>query len=150
MVNISFYHVLQGEVEKVAAKLLEKIQAAHLRVAVYADTPEKVDFLNTYLWTYSSGAFLPHGTAKEGMAEHQPIWISSTYENLNRAAVFVALDPFELTAFGEFQRCLDIFNGHDPHAVMLAHSRLKAYKEAGHDLSYWQQEAQGGWVKKEV
>jgi DNA polymerase-3 subunit chi len=150
MVNISFYHLLQGEAEKVAAKLLEKILLADMRVVVYAETTEKVEFLNSYFWTFSPGTFLPHGTIKEGMAEHQPIWITSNYENPNQAKVLMTLDPIAINDFGQFEKCLDIFNGHDPHLRTLADERLKAYKEAGYHLTYWQQDAQGKWVKQNI
>ena len=36
---------------------------------------------------------------------------------------------------GEYQRCLDLFDGQDPAAVEAARARWKAWKEAGHELS---------------
>src|ERR1041384_2410515 len=92
MIDISFYHLINGEAERAVAKLLEKILSSNLRVVVYAENSEKIDFLNAYLWTYSSGSFLPHGSAKEGMAEHQPVWLTSVFENPNEASILVTLD----------------------------------------------------------
>jgi DNA polymerase-3 subunit chi len=150
MVEISFYHLLHGETEKVAAKLLEKILSADMRVVVYAETTEKIDFLNSYFWTFSQSTFLPHGSAKEGMAEHQPVWLTSTFENPNQAKVLMALDHIDIKDFENFEKCLDIFNANDSHSRTLAEGRLKAYKEAGHHITYWQQDAQGKWVKQEL
>ncbi|MCH7943651.1 MAG: DNA polymerase III subunit chi, partial [Proteobacteria bacterium] len=48
-----------------------------------------------------------------------------------------------------FERCLDLFDGNDGQAVEAARGRWTRLKEAGHDLTYWQQTGQGGWQKKD-
>jgi len=40
------------------------------------------------------------------------------------------------------------FDGRDDQAVVDSRERWKAYKAAGHTLTYWQQTATGGWEKK--
>ena len=47
-----------------------------------------------------------------------------------------------------FERCLLLFDGHDGDAVQAARDRWKVFREAGHDLSYWQQDDSGRWADK--
>ena len=39
--------------------------------------------------------------------------------------------------------------GNDTEAVGTARARWTAYQQAGHALTYWQQNERGGWEKKE-
>ena len=47
-----------------------------------------------------------------------------------------------------FERCFELFDGRDDAAVTESRERWKAYKAAGHAVSYFQQTAAGGWEKK--
>ena len=49
---------------------------------------------------------------------------------------------------GEFDRCLDLFDGNDPDAVAAARERWKTHKAAGHGVTYWAQNEAGGWEKR--
>ena len=45
-------------------------------------------------------------------------------------------------------RCFELFDGRDEAAVELARSRWRSYREAGHDVKYWQQDPGGAWQQK--
>ena len=47
-----------------------------------------------------------------------------------------------------YQRGVFLFDGQDPEAVADARRHWKAMKEAGHDITYWQQNEAGRWEKK--
>ena len=51
-------------------------------------------------------------------------------------------------AVGPYQRIVYLFSGHDPDAVTEARSAWRDLKQAGHTLTYWQQDQGGRWVKK--
>ncbi len=146
--EISFYHMTKSPLEKSLPKLLEKIYGAGLRAVVISDTQERVDQLNALLWTYSSAAFLPHGTAKEGFQEDQPIWLTTESENPNNSSILVVTHGQRVKAEGSFKRVLDLFDGNDETQLKLARQRWKDYQQQGHNLTYWQQDAQGSWIKK--
>jgi DNA polymerase-3 subunit chi len=150
MVEISFYHFLHGSLEKSVAKLLEKVYQANLRSVVLVDTDEKKDFYDSLLWTFSSLSFLPHGSARDGNPELQPLWLTTQLENPNQAEVLVCLDGAQISAFDSFKRCLDIFNGHDDDALQLARKRWQFYKQENHTLTYWQQSPEGKWEKQDL
>ena len=148
MTEIGFYHLTRSPLERALPKLLEKVLAAGLRAVVRVGSEERAGFLNTALWTYDPASFLPHGTAAEGSGARQPIWLSVGEDNPNAATVLVLTDGAGAGGLGGYDRCLEMFDGRDPEAVARARARWKAYRDAGHSLTYWQQTGDGGWEQK--
>jgi DNA polymerase-3 subunit chi len=148
MTQIGFYHLLRMPLEQALPRLLEKAAAAGLRTVVMAGSAERVGQLNALLWTWDAGSWLPHGSAAEGDAALQPIWLTDSDENPNGATVLVLCDGAASERVGEFNRCLDLFDGNDEAAVTAARERWKAWKDAGHELVYYQQGDGGGWTEK--
>lgn len=147
MTEIGFYHLTRSPLEAALPKLLERVLAAGKRALVRAGSPERVEVLNSALWTYDPASFLPHGTAREGDGELQPIWLTAGTDNPNGATVLVLTDGVEGAGIEGFERCLEMFDGNDAEAVEAARARWRGYKEAGFALTYWQQ-TPGGWEKK--
>jgi DNA polymerase-3 subunit chi len=148
MTQIGFYHLLRLPLEQALPKLLEKALAAGLRAVVMAGSAERVEDLASRLWTYDPDSWLPHGTAKDGEATLQPIWLTDHDENPNGATVLVLCDGASAESVGAFDRCLDLFDGNDPDAVQAARGRWKRWKADGHQLVYYQQTERGGWEEK--
>ncbi len=149
MADISFYHLSSSTLEKALAKLLEKTISVGKKAVVLADTSELLASIDTALWTYSPNSFLPHGTNDTNLAEHQPIYLTTTFENPNSATILMVVEGTQIENFKEFDRCLDIFNGMDPQSVEDARRRWTTYKEQGHNLTYWFQNESGSWVQKQ-
>ena len=147
--QISFYHLTRLSLEKSLPKLLEKILSQGLRTVVVAETEPQVQILNDTLWTYHPTSFLPHGTEKEGRAADQPVWITSKIENPNGAQVLFFATLQKKEGFDAFSRVLYMFDGNRPENLEKAGSLWKKYKEEGHALAYWQQDAEGKWVSQE-
>ena len=61
--------------------MLEKVLAMGERAVVVTGSAERAESLASALWTYDDRSFLPHGTAKDGSAADQPIWITTVIEN---------------------------------------------------------------------
>jgi DNA polymerase-3 subunit chi len=127
--------------------LLERATGQGHRAVVCAGSPERVEHLNALLWTYDEAGFLPHGSARDGNAAAQPIWLTHKHENPNGAAILFLVDGVAADDLGGFARCIDMFDGNDPEAVAAARSRWRAAAAAGHALTYWQQ-TERGWEKK--
>src|SRR5207245_6957908 len=117
MAEIGFYHLLATPLERALPRLLERAHAQGYRIVVRAASPERVEHLSALLWTYDEAGFLPHGSARDGNPEAQPIWLSERAENPNGAAMLVLVDGVEAEDLGGFQRCCDMFDGNDPAAV---------------------------------
>jgi len=89
--EVNFYHLTKSSLEDALPRLLVKTLQAGERAVVMLGSPERVDALNTHLWTCDPNGFLPHGAAKDGEADRQPIWLTHLDENPNGAAfLFVA------------------------------------------------------------
>jgi DNA polymerase-3 subunit chi len=150
MAEISFYHLQTAVLEQALPKLLEKTLTEGKRALVLTSSVKRVEALNEHLWTYDAESWLPHGSAIDGDAKDQPVWLSSDDENLNRAEFLFLVDGATSDRVAEFDRCFEIFDGRDDEAVVAARMRWKAYAVAGHVLTYWLQNKVGGWEKKET
>ena len=148
--DIGFYHLTRTPLERALPQLLEKIHGGGARAVVMAGSTERVDALNAALWTYDQASFLPHGAVLDGNAASQPIWLTAEDENPNQSKFLVLTDGASSNHVGDYERCFEIFDGHDEQALTAAREHWKSYHDAGHELTYWQQTEQGGWEKKEV
>ena len=145
MTDIQFYHLLSTSLERALPKLLEKAVAGQYRIVVKVASEEDEERLDTELWTYNPGSFLPHGTRRDGFEAEQPIYITANGENPGGATLLVVTDGSP--APEGYARVLDIFNGVDDAAVQAARGRWSQYKTEGHSLAYIKQTPAGGWEK---
>jgi len=147
MAEIGFYHLLSTPLDRALPRLLERALAQGHRIVVRAASSERVEHLNALLWTYDEASFLAHGSARDGFAEAQPIWLSHGEDNPNAATMLVLTDGVEAADLEGFARCADLFDGNDAAAVDAARARWRRARDAGHTLTYWQQ-TEKGWEKK--
>lgn len=148
MSEIGFYHLTTSPLERALPKLLEKILESGKRAVLICGSEERLDFLNSTLWTLGKLSFIPHGSAKEGFPEDQPIWLTLKDENPNGSEFLVLTDGVKSTNLSTYARCLDLFDGNDEEAVSHARDRWKQYKDAGHTVTYWKQTEKGSWEKQ--
>lgn len=148
MTDIRFYHLQTQTLEQALPKLLMKAYGTDKKIVLRAQDSKQVEDLNQLLWTFHPNVFLPHGSKKDGYAELQPIWITDKDENPNDAEILVLTHGVESDSVGDFEMCCDMFNGFDDEQVKSARGRWKGLKDAGHELTYWQQTEQGGWEQK--
>jgi DNA polymerase-3 subunit chi len=149
MTEIRFYQLQRTPLDRALPKLLEKVLESGARAVVLVGSEERLAALDAALWTYDPNAFLPHGTSRDGRAEEQPVWLTTSDENPNHAGVLVLADGARSDRVAEYDKCLEMLDGNDPDAVAAARERWRAYREAGFGLSYWQQnEASGRWEKQ--
>ena len=109
---------------------------------------ERAEALNAALWTYEQGSFLPHGMARDGQSERQPIFLATDDTNPNGAEIAVMVDGVAPADPGRFERCLDMFDGTDPAALDAARARWRVHKERGDTVTYWEQTQAGGWEQR--
>ena len=145
MAEIGFYHLTRTGPERALPQLLGRSLAAGKRALVLCRGPERVAELDTALW--AAPDWLPHGTAADGDADLQPVWLTTEDEAANGASFLFLIDGAQTARLAEFERVFDLFDGNDEAAVLAARERWKAAKAAGPTLAYWQQGAKG-WEKK--
>ncbi len=146
--EIRFYHLTRTSLEQALPKMLERTIERGQKSVVRAGSEERVEFLNGQLWTYGDGSFLPHGSAKDGFAADQPIWLTAEEENPNEAQILFLTDGAMTERLHDYELCVLLFDGKDPVAVATARDHWRNLKNAGHSLTYWQQDDRGRWEKK--
>lgn len=147
MAEILFYHLETRPLDAVLPLLLEKTLERGWRAMVETGSRERAEALDAHLWTYRDDSFLPHGIAGEEMDTHQPVLLTTGDDNPNGANVRFYIDRAVPQAAGDYQRIVYLFSGLDPEAVAEARLAWKALRD-GNDVTYWQQEETGRWVKK--
>jgi len=148
MTEVLFYHLTRQPLDKVLPGLLEKTLERGWRAVVQAGSGERVDALDALLWTYADDSFLPHGTARDGMSDQQPVFLTIKEENPNGATVRFLVDGAEAPDLSGYTRAVYIFDGRDDAALAQARAEWKRIKGAGHAVTYWQQNENGRWEKK--
>lgn len=147
MTDIGFYHLTRSGFDQALPQLLQKTLAANKRALVVLGSKERVIWFDDHLWTYDAASWMPHGSARDGDPEMQPVWLDVTDENPNKAEFLFLADGGTSDRVDAFERCFDLFDGRDDDAVTAARARWKTLKDAGHELTYWQQ-GERGWEKK--
>src|SRR5688500_20282356 len=74
--EVLFYHLERQPLERVLPTLLEKTLARGWTAVVQSGSEERLQALDTALWTYSEESFLPHGTKKDRHPAMQPIYLT--------------------------------------------------------------------------
>jgi DNA polymerase-3 subunit chi len=148
MVQVAFYQLRNSPLERALPKLLEKVVSSGARAVLLGGSEERIDALNAALWTYDQDTFLPHGSARDGNVERQPIYLTSAFENPNDASILVLIDGQNPAEIGAFERCFDMFDGTDATSLEAARARWKAHKAAGHEVTYWEQTDGGKWSQR--
>lgn len=148
MTEVRFYHLQRTTLEAALPPMLEKTLSRGQRAVVLLGSAERVETLASRLWTYAERSFLPHGTARDGRPEQQPIWLTAEDENPNQAQVLFLADGARAAQIGGFELCVELFDGNDEAAVAEARARWLGHKAAGHKLIYFQQTDEGRWEQK--
>lgn len=150
MTRIDFYHLQKAPLEQILPKLCEKAYATGKKIKILLGTEERVEFINSLLWTYEEESFLPHGSKRDGFIEDQPIFISTSETNENNASLLILADGAMLNVeqLNSYERILNIFDGNDEIALNNARAYWKDIKTLGGELHYWQQNANGSFEQK--
>lgn len=147
--EIGFYHLTKTSLEPALGQLLTKVLESGQRAVVMASSAERVEALTKGLWTWKTDSFLPHGSAKDGHAGDQPIWLTDKPETPNGATVLILVDNATVDPPPEgIERVLIMFDGQDQASLAHARAQWKAFQDKGEKLVYWQQTERGGWNKK--
>lgn len=145
--EVLFYHLERQPMEAVLPSLLELTLERGWRAVVQAGSEERLEALDTSLWTYSEASFLPHGTKKDGHVTEQPIYLTTSDEAPNGAGVKFLVDGAQSETFTGFARIVYLFDGHDSEAKQVARQQWQAAKSAGCAVTYWRQTDAGRWEK---
>ena len=149
MTEVLFYHLQGQKLEGVLTPLIEKSIERGWRVAVQGNDEERIDALDSHLWTNRDDGILPHGTWRDAEAAQQPVLLTVNGTNPNAATVRFLIDGAGLPEDAEaYQRIVLVFDGDNDEALAQARGFWTAAKARGFAATYWQPDDQGRWVKK--
>jgi DNA polymerase-3 subunit chi len=148
MTEVLFYHLEHQPLERVLPSLVEKTLERGWRAVVQAGSEERIEALDTLLWTYREESFLPHGTKRDGNPDMQPVYLTTSEDNPNGAAVRFLVDGAEAGDLSVYTRIVYLFDGRDAAALDRARAQWRSAKETGSEVTYWQQSPEGRWEKK--
>jgi DNA polymerase-3 subunit chi len=150
MREVRFYHLTRQSLEAALPRLLAKACQAGHRVVVRTPSDVRMQALDKALWAYDPDSFLPHGTSAQDYPELQPIYLTSGYENPNNATLLCLVDglgPQEGDA--AYGLTLLLFEEQDEAQLAKAREVWRLLQGLEVVRTYWQQNMQGGWEKKQ-
>ncbi|WP_188906222.1 DNA polymerase III subunit chi [Aureimonas endophytica] len=149
MAEVLFYHLTESRLEDALPELLERSLQRGWRAVVQAVTEERRDALDHHLWVFRDESFLPHGTDAEAGGHRQPILLTiDPAQGANDPQIRFMVEGAVPADLAPYVRGVYLFDGHDDSQLATARARWKAEKQAGHDVTYWQQSEDRRWLKK--
>ncbi len=145
--EVWFYHLERTGLDQALPELLEKTLARGWRAVVRAPTPDRVEHLDGWLWSYRDDSFLPHAPEDEPQAARQPILLTTGFANPNEAQALFLVDGAEPGELAGYARCIVLFDGNDDGAVGRARKQWGVFKGQGLPVSYWRQQG-SRWEKQ--
>ena len=146
MAEVLFYHLTRSTMEDALPQLLAKTLERGWRAVLQAVTLERIDALDEHLWTFRDESFLPHGKAGGSRDADQPLLLTISDDNPNRANVrFYVEGAVPEGALDGYDRCVVMFDGEDEAQLTAARAVWKALKGGEHALTYWQQTPERRW-----
>mgnify|MGYP001220605822 CR=1 FL=1 len=136
MTEVRFYHLKNMPLDRALPGILTQAHKRGMRVVVKCADENHVKGIDDLLWQFEAESFLPHGF--KGAPQDQPIWISTSDENVNDASVLVVTDGSVSEALDGYDLCCEIFDGMDQSAVEKARARWKNLKDTDCTLKYYQ------------
>lgn len=146
--EVWFFHLERQPLSAALPSLVEKTLEKGWRAVVQTAVPERVEAIDTLLWTYKPESFLVHGTKAEKDVAQLPVYLTDGTENPNGAACRFLIEGADIDDISGYTRLVYLFDGNDEDAVARARLQWKAAKGKGAAVTYWQQNAKGGWEKK--
>jgi DNA polymerase-3 subunit chi len=148
--EVWFYQLQRRRLDQVLPNLVERVRQRGWRAAIQAATPERLSALDDLLWTYAEDSFLPHGSAKDGDPDLQPVWLTLGDDNANGAQARFLLEGAEAAPFvGQgYERLIVLFDGRDEDFLANARGQWRKLRQSDAILAYWAETEEGGWRKQ--
>ncbi|MEM9122619.1 MAG: DNA polymerase III subunit chi [Pseudomonadota bacterium] len=143
-----FYHLKNSSTENVLSTLLEKTIERGWKADVAAADADRLAALDVFLWTYRDDGFLPHGVAGGAHDGMQPVLLTCEEGQSNGGTVLFLIDGVTYEDYAPYSRVVYLFQDGDRPGVEAARALWRSLAETDWAVSYWAQEAGGGFAKK--
>ena len=148
MAEVLFYHLTEQRPDEVLPGLLEKTLERGWKAVVQCGTEGFRDTLDEALWTFSDTSFVAHAMDEHALAAAQPVILTTQNSNPNDAGVRFIVNGAVPPDLSPYTRAVILFDGHDEDQKADARESWTKLKAQGHDVTYWQQNAERKWEKR--
>ncbi|PCI01708.1 MAG: DNA polymerase III subunit chi [Alphaproteobacteria bacterium] len=148
MSEIRFYHMEQSTIDKALPAITMKAVQSGKKILIKAADKKEVKRLSDLLWSFRGDTFLAHGMDGDKNAEQQPVFVTTKDDNVNEAKILILTGGCTHEDVAQFDLTCEMLDGRVESQIADARARWKVYKEADHDLTYWQQDDNGAWGKR--
>lgn len=148
MAEIWFYHLERQTLDDVLPNLLERTLERGWRAVVQAGSKERLEAIDSLLWTYRDDSFLPHGLKRDGNTDLQPVFLTEDDQNPNQSNIRFLVEGANLGDAEGYERLVYMFDGADEAGLVAARAAWKQAKASAHDATYWRQTETGKWEKQ--
>ena len=148
--EILFYCLERKSIEDILPGLLERTIERGWRAVVRTDSKERMNALDSHLWTWSDQSFLAHGTPDTGHPSEQPVYLTTGEENPNGSTVLFLAggempSHWDAARFPGYVRVVVLFNGQDTELMAAASTSWREAQACGHQAAFWRQNPAGKW-----
>lgn len=153
MLEVYFYHIMNGTIEEALKTLLSSTRSRNWRALLCFKGEEKLNYIDKYLWQQEPPII--HGTYLQNYSDEQPILLNITCENLNNSEICFLLDYAiydKNNKNNKFERIVILFDGHNLAEVEYARAQWQEFKNLEFKMHYYKQNAQNKWqlIKENV
>ncbi|MFN5269173.1 MAG: DNA polymerase III subunit chi [Hyphomonadaceae bacterium] len=145
--EIWFYHLESASVEETLPPLIEKCLDRVWRALVLSPSAERLQALDSHLWTWKPNSWLPHHSPGSQEGHVAPIQLGDSQGEARAAEAVFLLDGASWGPLEGVSRIFVLFDGRDPDNVTHARQQWRVAKEAGLSPTYWRQGEDGRWAK---
>lgn len=145
--EINFYHLTVTPLIKAIPKILEKIISNSQRGVILFNDAIQMNEMNSYLWSFSTINFIPHGSKNDPFPDQQPIYLTDKLENPNNSQILILTDKWDENTLSGFEKYLYFFDSNIPDQIEFARSKWKNCQSSYFNKSYWKQLEDGSWEK---
>ena len=145
--EIWFYHLESASVEETLPPLIEKCLDRGWRALVLSPSAERLQALDSHLWTWKPNSWLPHHSPGSQEGHVAPIQLGDSQGEARAAEAVFLLDGANWGPLDGVSRVFVLFDGRDPDNVTHARQQWRVAKETGLLPTYWRQGEDGRWAK---
>ncbi len=119
--------------QQLACRIAEKAYLKQHPVYLHVADETQAEQLDTLLWVFRAGSFIPHCRSNDPLAATSPVLIGSNEPPAMANGVLINLSDAVPAFFSRFERVAEVVSG-DESARQQARQRYKFYRERGYPL----------------
>lgn len=140
--EIFFYHCVVTNSKNALCGLLKKTLTNHKKALITIPDNAQAQSTSDFLWKYQDDVFITHGLIHEPYHTIQPILISNSMTNENKADYLFFINHFQYPD-DDFERIVLLFDNHDEAILSETRTLWTELKNKDYTIKYYKETTQG-------